>query len=102
MKYEPPLIEILATDAYRKWFDRLRDSHARKVIDARLLRLPPGHPGDVRPVGSGVSELRIHYGPGYRVYYPQRGCEIIVLLAGGDKNSQRFDIARALELARCV
>jgi len=84
---------------YARWFRRLRDGQARAQIDVRIRRLSLGNPGDARPVGGGVSELRIDYGPGYRVYFLQRGRSLIVLLAGGDKDSQGRDIRRALKLA---
>jgi putative addiction module killer protein len=89
------MFEIRETEHYRKWFDRLRDERARARIDARILRLSLGNPGDSKGVGGGVSELRIDYGPGYRVYFTRRGNMIIVLLCGGDKGSQSEDIARA-------
>lgn len=94
------MIEIRQTEAYARWFDSLRDRRARARIDARIRRLSLGNPGDVRPVGEGVSELRIDYGPGYRVYFVQRGRTLVVLLAGGDKDTQDRDIRIALELAR--
>ena len=94
------MIEIRQTEAYADWFDRLRDRRARARIDVRIRRLSLGNPGDVRPIGSGVSELRIDYGPGYRVYFMQRGPMLIILLAGGDKRTQERDIKKALELAR--
>jgi putative addiction module killer protein len=78
----------------------LRDRKARARIDMRIRRLSLGNPGDVKPIGSGVSELRIDYGPGYRVYFLQRGPMLIFLLAGGDKGTQDRDITKALELAR--
>jgi putative addiction module killer protein len=78
----------------------LRDQKARARIDVRIRRLSLGNPGDVKPIGSGVSELRIDYGPGYRVYFSQRGPMLIILLAGGDKGTQDRDIKKALELAR--
>jgi putative addiction module killer protein len=93
------MIEILQTETYLQWFDSLRDRQARVRIDIRIRRLSAGNPGDVKPVGKGVSELRIDYGPGYRVYFVQRGDEIIVLLAGGDKRSQDQDIQTAIALA---
>jgi putative addiction module killer protein len=96
------MIEIRQTEHYARWFESLRDRTARARIDIRIRRLSLGNPGDVKPVGSGVSELRIDHGPGYRVYFVQRGQEIIVLLAGGDKSSQDRDISTALELARIV
>jgi putative addiction module killer protein len=94
------VIEIRQTETYANWFDSLRDRKARARIDVRIRRLSLGNPGDVRPIGSGVSELWIDYGPGYRVYFVQRGPMLIILLAGGDKRTQERDIKRALELAR--
>lgn len=94
------MIEIRQTDVYARWFDSLRDRRARARIDARIRRLSLGNPGDVRPVGEGVSEMRIDYGPGYRVYYVQRGQALVILLAGGDKDTQDRDIRTAIELAR--
>lgn len=94
------MIEIRQTEAYAGWFDSLRDRRARVRIDMRIRRLSLGNPGDVRPIGSGVSELRIDYGPGYRVYFVRRGPMLIILLAGGDKRTQDRDIKKALELAR--
>ncbi len=94
------MVEIRQTEVYARWFRRLRDRQARVRIDSRIRRLSLGNPGDVRPVGEGISEIRIDYGPGYRVYFARRGEALIVLLAGGDKDSQGRDIRRALELAR--
>ena len=96
------MVEILRTAVFDRWLQRLRDPEARMRIDNRIRQMSRGAFGDVRPVGQGVSELRIHYGPGYRVYYVRRGPTVIVLLAGGDKSSQRRDISRALELARTL
>jgi len=93
------MIEIRQTEVYASWFARLRDRQARARIDVRIRRLSLGNPGDVRPVGEGVSELRIDYGPGYRVYFVQRGAVLIILLAGGDKRTQDGDIQTAQELA---
>jgi putative addiction module killer protein len=93
-------VEIRQTDVYADWFAELRDREARARITARIRRLSLGNPGDVKPVGSGVSEMRIDYGPGYRVYFLRRGNAVVILLCGGDKRTQRRDIARALELAR--
>jgi putative addiction module killer protein len=94
------MIEVRQTALYSKWFFELRDRQARARIDIRLRRLSLGNPGDARPVGGGVSELRINYGPGYRVYFVQRGAELVILLAGGDKSSQESDIRAAKALAR--
>jgi len=94
------MVEIRKTDLFAHWLDALRDLQARARIQARIERLAAGNPGDVEPVGEGVSELRINYGPGYRVYFKQRGQELIILLAGGDKSSQDKDIKTALRLAR--
>jgi putative addiction module killer protein len=93
------VIELKQTEAFAKWESRLRDKRARTIIATRLARLAHGLPGDVEPVGEGVSELRIHYGPGYRVYFQQRGDILIVLLCGGDKKTQARDIATAKKLA---
>ncbi len=92
--------EIRKTEAYAKWLDGLRDVQARARILVRVERLAAGNPGNVKPVGEGVSELRIDYGPGYRVYYKKQGQEVVVLLAGGDKRTQASDIKTALRLAR--
>ena len=94
------MLEIRQTAIYAKWFASLRDRIARARIDIRLRRLSLGNPGDVKPVGEGVSELRIDYGPGYRVYFVQRGQTLVILLAGGDKRTQDRDIATALDLAQ--
>jgi len=94
------MIEIRKTDLFAQWLDALRDIQARARVQARIERLASGNPGDVEPVGEGVSELRINYGPGYRVYFKKRGQELIILLAGGDKTTQTKDIKTALRLAR--
>jgi putative addiction module killer protein len=94
------MIEVRRTNVFTEWLDGLRDLRARARVQARIERLAIGNPGDVRPVGEGVSELRIDYGPGYRVYFTKRGLELIVLLAGGDKSTQADDIRAALHLAR--
>lgn len=94
------MIEIRKTDVFTRWLDGLRDIHARARVQARIERLAAGNAGDVKPVGEGVSELRIDYGPGYRVYFTKRGHEVIILLAGGDKSTQAGDIKTALRLAR--
>ena len=94
------MIEIRKTDDFAKWIDGLRDIRARARVLARIERLALGLAGDVKPVGEGVSELRIHYGPGYRVYFKKRGKTLVILLAGGDKRTQTRDIRTALRLAR--
>ena len=94
------MLEIRQTEIYARWFRRIRDRQARVRIDSRIRRLSLGNPGDVRPVGGGVSEIRIDYGPGYRLYFTRRGEALVILLAGGDKDSQERDVRRALELAR--
>ena len=93
------MLEIRQTEHYAKWFRSLRDRLAKVRIDIRIRRLSLGNPGDVKPVGDGISELRIDYGPGYRVYYLRRGNEYILLLAGGDKSSQSRDIEKAKAIA---
>jgi putative addiction module killer protein len=94
------VIEIRETETFATWLRALRDTRAKAKIAARTQRLAFGNPGDVRPVGEGVSELRIPYGPGYRVYYVQRGNIVIVLLCGGDKSTQDKDIKLARKLAK--
>lgn len=93
-------MEFRETRRYAEWFDRLRDRPAKARIDARLRRFALGNPGDVRSVGEGVQELRIDYGPGYRVYFIRVGELIVILLAGGDKSTQQTDIEAARRLAR--
>ena len=93
------MIELNQTETFRRWWTKLKDERARGVIFARLDRLACGHAGDLEPVGQGISELRIHYGPGYRVYFQKRGSEIILLLCGGDKSTQAKDIKAAKRLA---
>ena len=92
--------EIRKTQAFADWLDNLSDLQARARVQVRIERLAMGNPGDVEPVGEGVSEMRIDHGPGYRVYYTKRRQEIYVLLTGGDKRTQRRDIQTALRLAR--
>ncbi|MGA7744734.1 MAG: type II toxin-antitoxin system RelE/ParE family toxin [Polyangia bacterium] len=94
------MIEVRKTDVFAHWLDNLRDLQARARVQVRIERLAAGNPGDVEPVGEGVSELRIRYGPGYRVYFKKHGRELIILLAGGDKTTQAKDIKSALRLAR--
>jgi putative addiction module killer protein len=96
------MVEVRQTEVFAKWFLGLRDIRARARIQARIDRLELGNVGDARPVGEGVSEMRIDYGPGYRVYFVRRGTALVILLAGGDKNSQAKDIRKALDLAREV
>lgn len=94
------MIEIRKTEIFAEWIDDLQDIRGRARIQARIERLAMGNPGDVRPVGGGVSEMRIDLGPGYRVYYIQYERTVIILLAGGDKSTQAKDIKTALRLAR--
>lgn len=94
------MIEIRKTDVFAQWLDGLHDIRARARVLVRIERLAAGNAGDVKPVGEGVSELRIDYGPGYRVYFTKRGREVVILLAGGDKSTQARDIKAALRLAR--
>lgn len=94
--------KILQTETYRKWEKKLKDPRARKMITARLYRIANGLFGDTSPVGEGISELRIHYGPGYRIYFKQEGDIIIILLCGGDKSTQDKDIQKAKEIAKRV
>jgi putative addiction module killer protein len=91
---------VIRTSVYDKWLGKLRDSRAKALIYSRVDRLTEGNPGDAAPIGEGCSELRIHYGPGYRVYFKDTGNEIIILLCGGDKSSQQADIEKAKELAK--
>ncbi len=94
------MIEVRKTAQFTKWFDSLRDRKGRARIQARIDRVEMGHFGDAEPVGEGVSELRIFYGPGYRVYFVQSNAVVVILLSGGDKDSQQADIAKAKEIAR--
>lgn len=93
------MLEVRKTEAFETWLTGLKDQHGKAKIVARIDRLALGNPGDVSPVGEGVSELRIHFGPGYRVYFVRRRMAIAVLLCGGDKGSQDRDIAEAKALA---
>jgi len=93
------MIEIRKTDIFVEWLDNLKDVRAKARIIFRIDRLQTGFYGDVSPVGEGISELRIFYGPGYRIYFVQQGSEIVILLNGGDKSSQKKDIARAKKIA---
>jgi putative addiction module killer protein len=92
--------EVRQTETFARWLARLRDGRARARIQVRIDRLQLGNRGDVKALGDGISEMRIDYGPGYRVYFVQRGAALVILLAGGDKHTQERDIAAARELAR--
>ena len=94
------MIEVIQSLVFTEWLESLQDLQARARIQARIVRLRIGNFGDVKPVGEGVSELRIDYGPGYRLYCVQRGARLIILLAGGSKHTQNKDIKTALALAR--
>jgi len=96
------MIEVRTTAIFMKWFESLKDRKAKARIQARIDRIEMGHFGDVAPVGEGVSELRIFYGPGYRVYFVQSGDIVVILLSGDDKSTQHADIARAKEIARQI
>jgi len=94
------VLEVFQSETYQKWFKKLRDPQAKARIDARIRRLSLGNMGDAKGIGRGISELRIDYGPGYRVYFTQRGLRLVVLLNGGDKRTQGSDIERAIEIAK--
>ncbi|WP_048647824.1 type II toxin-antitoxin system RelE/ParE family toxin [Nitratireductor soli] len=94
------MIEVRLSDTFTKWLDGLRDQSARIRIATRIRRMEMGNPGDVKAIGEGVSEMRITYGPGYRVYFVQDGKTIIIILCGGDKSSQSRDIAEAKRMAK--
>jgi len=96
----PPAVEIRETEAFSEWLANLKDLRGRAKIQVRIDRLRRGNPGDVAPVGEGVSEMRIDYGPGYRLYYVQRGKAVVLLLAGGTKKTQARDIEAAKAKAR--
>jgi len=93
------MIDIIKSATFDRWLKKLRDPRAKARIEMRIRRLSLGNPGDVNPIGEGLSEMRIDYGPGYRVYYVQHGSILVVLLCGGDKRTQQSDIAKAKELA---
>lgn len=93
------MIEVIKSETFDRWLRKLRDSRARARIEMRVRRLSLGNPGDVQPIGEGLSEMRIDYGPGYRVYYMQQGAFVVVLLCGGAKRTQQEDIARAKIIA---
>jgi putative addiction module killer protein len=94
------MIEVRKTEIFTKWFEGLKDRRAKARIQARIDRVKMGNFGDVAPVGESVSELRIFYGPGYRVYLVQRGTAVVIILSGGDKSTQASDIVRAKEIAK--
>lgn len=94
------MYHIQQSDVFSKWFDALKDREARARILTRIRRLSLGNPGDFKQLGVGVNELRINYGPGYRVYFARRGEEVIILLAGGDKRTQSRDIEMAVRMAK--
>jgi putative addiction module killer protein len=96
------MMEVRQTAVFTAWFGGLRNRRARDRILARIDRLSLGNPGDVKPVGQGVSEMRIDYGPGYRLYFTQRGKTLVILLCGGDKSTQASDIKQAIEIAQKV
>jgi putative addiction module killer protein len=96
------MIEIRKTEVFGRWMDGLRDIRARARVQVRIERLASGHMGDAKPVGEGVSELRIDYGPGYRVYFTRRASTVVILLAGGDKRTQTADIKTAVRLAKTL
>ena len=102
MRYNLQEFEIRQTEKYSRWFSSLRDRVARAKIDIRIRRLSLGNFGDAKPVREGVCELRINFGPGYRIYFVQYGSKVVLLLAGGDKSSQSRDIATALKLVKLL
>lgn len=101
MDYIQVMLEIVQSATFSRWLGKLKDRSAIMRINARLRRVAEtGHFGDVKPVGEGVSEIRIDFGPGYRLYFMQRGAIVVILLVGGDKSSQDADIKRAIEIAK--
>ena len=94
------MVEVRQTEIFARWFDNLKDRKARARIQARIDRVEMGNFGDIASVGEGVSEFRIFYGPGYRVYFVQRNSVVVILLSGGDKSSQKWDIVKAKEISR--
>jgi putative addiction module killer protein len=92
--------EARETESFKQWLKKLKDLRGKAIIYKRIERLSEGNPGDSAPIGAGLSEMRIRYGPGYRVYYKDTGKEIIILLCGGDKSTQEADIVKAKELAK--
>jgi putative addiction module killer protein len=103
MDYSPtPMIEVRQTERFSEWLDRLKDANAVARIAVRIRRMEMGNPGDSKSVGRNVREMRIDYGPGYRIYYVQRGAQVVILLCGGDKRTQQQDIEQAQKLAETV
>ena len=102
MDYTSTIVKILRTAEFDSWLDGLKDRLAKSSVQARIDRLINGNAGDVKPVGEGVSEMRIHVGAGYRVYFTRLDMTVVLLLCGGAKNNQNRDIARALEMARIL
>ena len=100
--YSSHPVELLKTDVFDRWLTKLRDARGAARVQARLDRLAMGNPGDAKSVGEGVIEMRINYGPGYRVYYVRRGAMVILLLCGGDKSTQAKDIARAKQMVHAL
>lgn len=93
------MVQVLKSDVFAKWLDGLKDRRAAARVIVRIERLALGNSGDIKPVGSGVSELRIDYGPGYRLYLARKGSTVVILLCGGDKTTQQRDIAKAIKMA---
>lgn len=93
------MVEIIKSNTFDRWLRKLRDPQARARVEMRIRRLSLGNAGDVQPIGEGLSEMRIDYGPGYRVYYMQQSSVLVILLCGGDKRTQQKDIAKAREIA---
>ncbi len=101
MDYTSPMFEVRKSETYERWFGKLKDRQAKARINARIRRVEEsGNFGDLKSIRTGVSEMRIDHGPGYRVYFIQRGAVLVVLLAGGDKSAQNVDIKRAIEIAK--
>ena len=100
MVYNTGMVEVVESDSFKRWVRRLRDHSAVARINARLRNVSIGNFGDTRPIGDGISEMRIHYGPGYRIYFIREGSTVVVLLCGGDKSSQQRDIEHAKRLAQ--
>ena len=94
------MTNIRKTDVFTKWMKKLKDNIAKAHINRRIFRLERGNPGDVEPIGEGCSEMKINYGPGYRVYYKDTGQEIIIILCGGDKSTQQDDVNKAKQIAK--